>query len=92
MRYQVMIGGGATIFSDDRVKLNFELSDLVGYSSGVELTVYRPATWRTRHAYRRHKHARVPVEAVGLPDRSTALPRNAAGRLNGCGLVEELVL
>ncbi|HTC69541.1 MAG TPA: dihydrofolate reductase family protein [Acidothermaceae bacterium] len=42
MVFPVMIGGGLRIFPDDRKKLNFELTDLVRYESGVVLQVYRP--------------------------------------------------
>jgi hypothetical protein len=39
-----MIGGGLTIFPDLRDKIALELTDLVRYSSGVLLQVYRPAS------------------------------------------------
>ena len=44
MVFPVMIGGGLTIFPDDREKLTFELTELVRYSSGVLLQVYRPTS------------------------------------------------
>jgi dihydrofolate reductase len=43
MVFPVMIGGGATIFPDERAKLDFELAELTRFSSGVALAVYRPA-------------------------------------------------
>lgn len=43
MIYPVMIGGGLTIFPDQREKITFELTDLTRYASGVALEVYRPA-------------------------------------------------
>jgi dihydrofolate reductase len=44
MVFPVLIGGGLTIFADDRVKHELALSDLVTYSSGVVLQVYRPTS------------------------------------------------
>jgi dihydrofolate reductase len=44
MVFPVVIGGGLRIFSDDRAKLEFELTDLARYDSGVLLQVYRPAS------------------------------------------------
>lgn len=44
MVYPVMIGGGLTIFPDQRDKITLELTDLVRYASGVLLQVYRPAS------------------------------------------------
>ncbi|MDX6256844.1 MAG: hypothetical protein QOJ11_3178 [Frankiales bacterium] len=41
MVYPVIVGGGLTIFSDDRQKLELELVDLVRYDSGAVLQVYR---------------------------------------------------
>ena len=43
MVFPVMIGGGLSIFPDDRHKLTFELAELVRYDSGVVLQTYRPA-------------------------------------------------
>ena len=43
MIYPVMIGGGLTIFPDQREKITFALTDLTRYASGVALEVYRPA-------------------------------------------------
>ena len=42
MVYPVMVGGGVTIFPDQRHKATFELVDLVRYDTGVLLQVYRP--------------------------------------------------
>ncbi len=42
MVFPVLVGGGLTIFSDDRQKLDLELVELERYSSGVLLQVYRP--------------------------------------------------
>jgi dihydrofolate reductase len=42
MVFPVMIGGGLRIFPEDREKLDFELTELVRYASGVVLQVYRP--------------------------------------------------
>lgn len=44
MVFPIMIGGGLTIFPDQRDKIALELTDLVRYSSGVLLQVYRPAS------------------------------------------------
>ena len=44
MVFPIMIGGGLTIFPDQRDKIALELTDLVRYSSGVVLQVYRPAS------------------------------------------------
>lgn len=44
MVYPIMIGGGLTIFPDQRDKIALELTDLVRYASGVLLQVYRPAS------------------------------------------------
>ncbi len=43
MVFPVLIGGGLTIFPDQREKLSLELTDLARYASGVLLEVYRPA-------------------------------------------------
>jgi dihydrofolate reductase len=40
MVFPVIIGGGLTVFPTNRQKLDFELSDLERYSSGVVLQVY----------------------------------------------------
>jgi dihydrofolate reductase len=42
MIFPVMIGGGLRIFPEQRDKIALELTDLVRYSSGVVLQVYRP--------------------------------------------------
>jgi dihydrofolate reductase len=44
MVFPVMIGGGLRIFPDDQQKLEFELTELVRYDSGVVLQIYRPAS------------------------------------------------
>jgi dihydrofolate reductase len=44
MVFPVMIGGGLTIFPEQRDKVTLELADLVRYDSGVLLQVYRPAS------------------------------------------------
>lgn len=44
MVFPVMIGGGLTIFPDQRDKIGLDLADLVRYDSGVLLQVYRPAS------------------------------------------------
>ena len=44
MVFPVVIGGGLRIFPEERQKTTFELVDLVRYSSGVLLQVYRPTT------------------------------------------------
>ena len=43
MVFPVAIGGGLRMFPEDRAKLEFELTDLARYESGVLLQVYRPA-------------------------------------------------
>ncbi len=43
MVFPILIGGGLSIFPQDREKLPLELSELVRYDSGVVLQVYRPA-------------------------------------------------
>jgi dihydrofolate reductase len=43
MVFPVMIGGGLQIFPEDRAKLEFELTDLARYDTGVVLQVYRRA-------------------------------------------------
>jgi dihydrofolate reductase len=42
MVFPVLIGGGLTIFPDNRAKISLELTDLTRYASGVLLEVYRP--------------------------------------------------
>jgi dihydrofolate reductase len=42
MVYPVLIGGGLSIFGDQRHKLELELTELVRYDSGVLLQIYRP--------------------------------------------------
>lgn len=44
MVFPVLIGGGLTIFPEQRDKIALELTDLVRYASGVLLQVYRPAS------------------------------------------------
>jgi dihydrofolate reductase len=44
MVYPVMIGGGMTIFPQDREKISLDLADLVRYESGALLQIYRPAS------------------------------------------------
>jgi dihydrofolate reductase len=44
MVFPVMIGGGLRIFPDDQQKLEFDLTELVRYDSGVVLQIYRPAS------------------------------------------------
>jgi len=44
MVYPVLVGGGLTIYSNQRQKIELELTELVRYDSGVLLQVYRPAT------------------------------------------------
>ncbi len=44
MVFPVMIGGGLRIFPEQLNKITLELIDLVRYSSGVVLQVYRPAS------------------------------------------------
>ena len=43
MVFPVLVGGGLTIFPDQRDKLGLELIDLARYDSGVLLQVYRPS-------------------------------------------------
>lgn len=43
MVFPVLVGGGLTIFPDDRRKVELELVRLERYSTGVLLQVYRPA-------------------------------------------------
>ena len=43
MVFPVLIGGGLTIFPDQQERISLVLTDLVRYSSGVLLEVYRPA-------------------------------------------------
>ncbi len=42
MVFPILIGGGLSIFPQDREKLPLELSELVRYDSGATLQVYRP--------------------------------------------------
>ena len=42
MVFPVMIGGGLSMFPQDRQKLEFELTELERYSSGIVRQVYRP--------------------------------------------------
>ncbi|HEX2808390.1 MAG TPA: dihydrofolate reductase family protein [Kineosporiaceae bacterium] len=44
MVYPVAIGGGRTIWPQNRDKIALELADLVRYDTGVLLQIYRPAT------------------------------------------------
>jgi dihydrofolate reductase len=44
MVFPVMIGGGLRIFPEQREKLEFDLTELVRYDSGVLLQIYRPAS------------------------------------------------
>jgi hypothetical protein len=44
MVFPVLIGGGLTIFPNQRDKIALELTDLVRYASGVLLQIYRPAS------------------------------------------------
>ena len=44
MVFPVIIGGGLRIFADDRAQHSLELAELVTYSSGVVLQVYRPTS------------------------------------------------
>ena len=44
MVFPVMIGGGLTIFPERREKISLELTELVQYTSGVLLQVYRPVS------------------------------------------------
>jgi len=41
--FPIVIGGGLTIWGQDRAKLELELVELVRYESGALLQVYRPA-------------------------------------------------
>ena len=43
MVFPVLVGGGLTIFPGDRQKIDLGLVDLVRYSSGVTLQVFRPS-------------------------------------------------
>lgn len=43
MVFPVVIGGGLSIWPQDRAKVSLELAELVRYDSGVLLQVYRPA-------------------------------------------------
>jgi dihydrofolate reductase len=43
MVFPVLIGGGLSIYPDQRAKVGLELAELVRYDSGVLLQVYRPA-------------------------------------------------
>jgi dihydrofolate reductase len=43
MVFPVLIGGGLSIYSDQRQKVELELAELVRYDSGVLLQIYRPA-------------------------------------------------
>jgi dihydrofolate reductase len=43
MVFPILIGGGLTIFPDQRGKVALELTELVRYESGVHLEIYRPA-------------------------------------------------
>lgn len=43
MVFPVMIGGGLTVFPQQRDMISLELSELTRYSSGVLLQVYRPS-------------------------------------------------
>lgn len=42
MVFPVLVGGGLRFFPEERAKITLELTDLVRYSSGVLLQVYRP--------------------------------------------------
>jgi len=42
MTYQVVLGGGASIVSDDRKRLDFELAERHAFAGGVELRLLRP--------------------------------------------------
>ena len=44
MVFPVMIGGGLSVFPQDREKLELELTELERYSSGVVRQVYRPTS------------------------------------------------
>ena len=43
MVFPVMIGGGVTVFPQQRDMISLELSELTRYSSGVLLQMYRPS-------------------------------------------------
>jgi dihydrofolate reductase len=43
MTYPVAIGGGLSIWPQERDRLNLELTDLTRYGNGVLLKIYRPA-------------------------------------------------
>lgn len=43
MVFPVLVGGGLSIYPDQRGKLDLRLAELVRYDSGVLLQVYRPA-------------------------------------------------
>jgi dihydrofolate reductase len=47
MVFPVLIGGGQSIYPDQRGKAELELTELVRYDSGVLLQIYRPAAGRT---------------------------------------------
>jgi dihydrofolate reductase len=42
MVFPVLVGGGKSIFPDDRERTDLELTELVRYDSGTTLQVYRP--------------------------------------------------
>ena len=42
MVYPVVVGGGSTIWADDRAKHELTLADVVRYDTGATLQVYRP--------------------------------------------------
>ena len=42
MVFPVMIGGGLTIFPDQKERISFELMECTHFASGVVLNVYRP--------------------------------------------------
>jgi dihydrofolate reductase len=42
MVFPVLVGGGKSIFPDDRGRTDLELTELVRYDSGTTLQVYRP--------------------------------------------------
>jgi hypothetical protein len=44
MVFPVVIGGGLTVFPEDRAKHELELTELERFSSGVVLQVYRPTS------------------------------------------------
>jgi hypothetical protein len=43
MVYPVVVGGGLTIWPQQRQKITLELAELTRYDSGVVLQIYRPA-------------------------------------------------